>query len=104
MSIQLLPTTNYPYTEYQVKFDNQAYTITTRWNETDESWYMDIVGVTNGVSYLGLKIVGGVGIIDPFAILELGSFYLIDLEEKYEDPDFDGFGDRYRIFYVPKDA
>lgn len=104
MTDLFLPTTNQPYTEYQVKLDNEAYTITTRWNETDESWYMDIVGVTNGVTYLGLKIVGGVDIIGPFAILEMGSLYLIDLEEKYEDPDFDNFGDRYRVLYRPKAA
>lgn len=104
MTDLFLPTTNQPYTEYQTTLDNEVYTITTRWNEIDEAWYMDIVGVTNGVTYLGLKIIGGVDIIGPFAILEMGSMYLIDLEEKYEDPDFDSFGDRYRILYRPKAA
>ena len=104
MTDLFLPTTNDPYTEYQITLDNQTYTITTRWNETDESWYMDIVGQTNDVRYLGLKIVGGVNIIGPFAILEMGSMYMIDLAEKYEDPDFDLFGDRFRILYREKVA
>lgn len=104
MADLLLPTNNYPASEYQVKLDGQTYTIFTRWNETDESWYMDIIGQTNSVLYRGIKIVGGVNLIGPFAILELGSMYMIDLEEKYQDPDFALFGDRFRIMYREKAA
>jgi len=104
MADLFLPTTNYPATEYQVTLDGQSYTIYTRWNETDEAWYMDIIGLTNSVLYRGIKIVGGVNLIGPFAILEMGSMYMIDLEEKYLDPDFATFGDRFRIMYRERAA
>jgi hypothetical protein len=62
---------------------------------------MDLVG--EGVDLKGLKLVGGVDLLFPHAVLELGQMFVLDLEGFKSDPDRDGFGDRFKVLYVPKE-
>lgn len=88
--------------EKTVDIEDQTVTFRIRWNSLEEAWYTDITGVTFTLSLLGLKLVGGVNLIKPHAVIELGGLFLIDSEEKAEDPDYDLLGDRYRLIYVTK--
>ena len=97
-----LPTPNIPNSEYTIKLSGSTYSITTRWNETDEAWYMDIIGLTNTVKYYGIKLVSGADLLAPYVILELGHMFIVDLEERNSDPNFDDFGTRFRIAYMER--
>lgn len=98
-----LPTVNYPWTEYTIELDGASYSITTKYNAVDESWYMDLKGISNAVDFKGIKLVGGVDLLYPFAILELGQMFVLDLEGYFSDPDQEDFGDRFKVLYVPKE-
>lgn len=100
--MEYIPLFKDPYYEYFTTLENASYKITVRWNTVDEAWYIDLEGITNGVLYRGLKLVGGVNILKPFAILELGEMWLVDLSEANQDPDFDGIGDVYKLLYLEK--
>jgi hypothetical protein len=102
MAAQTIPVTNDTPATFQISLDDEIYTINLRWNFTDTAWYMDIIGINNTVDFKGLKLVSGVDIFFPLAITELGRLFVVDLEEKNKDPDYDLFGDRFQLIYVPK--
>lgn len=103
MSNLFLPLESDAFFSYDIKLDGGAYRITIRWNQADQAWYMDIVGNSNTVVKKGIKLVGGTNLLEPFAVLELGALYVVDLEGEDLDPDFEGLGDRYQLVYVEKE-
>ncbi|NIV93790.1 hypothetical protein GWN42_13575 [candidate division KSB1 bacterium] len=100
--MRTIPLTPEPDYSEIVEIESQTVELSVRWNLLDEGWYLDIVGQTFELELLGLKLVGGVNLLKPFAVLELGGLFLLDTEEKFEDPDFDLIGDRFILIYVTK--
>lgn len=92
--------TNY---EFEVDLEDLVWRFRFHWNETDQAWYMDLLGLDNGNDFKGIKVIGGINLLDPYAIRELGQLYLVDAENGLQDPDRDGFGDRYQLLYVLKE-
>ena len=87
--------------DFNVELDDHSYEMTTRWNGTDEAWYLDILGVTNNVDQKGIKLVTGPNLLKPFPIIELGGLYMVDLQGEDSEPNYDDIGDRYVLLYVP---
>jgi len=98
-----IPLTPNPDYSFQIDIEDQTVELSIRWNLVDQCWYMDIFGVTFDLDLKGLKLVGGVNLLKPHAVLELGGLYILDAEEKAQDPDFDLIGDRYILIYVTKE-
>ena len=99
VTIPLTANASYRFT---VEIESETVEFAVRWNLVESAWYFDIVGVSFTLELKGIKFVGGVNLLKPYAVRELGGLYMIDSEEKNEDPDFDGLGDRYRLIYVTK--
>lgn len=97
-----IPLTPDPDYKFQVEIEDETVELRVRWNLVEQAWYLDITGVSFTLELLGLKLVGGVDLLKPYAVVELGGLFIIDSEEKNQDPDFDGLGDRYRLIYVTK--
>lgn len=100
--MRTIPLFSEPDYEFNTDIEDQTVKIRVRWNQVEAAWYMDITGQTFTLELLGLKLVGGVNLLKPHAVIELGGLYMIDSEEKNEDPDYDLLGDRYRLIYVTK--
>lgn len=101
--MKTIPLFSEPDYEFQTDIEDQTVKLRVRWNQVEEAWYMDITGETFTLELLGLKLVGGVNLLKPHAVIELGGLFMLDSEEKNEDPDYDLLGDRYRLVYVEKD-
>ena len=97
----ILPLFVEPRYSYNIDLEDQSYTFSIHWNEYDVAWYLDILGVSNGIDFPGIKMVVGQNLIKPYAILELGALYIIDGEAEGLDPDYDNIGTRYMLYYVP---
>lgn len=95
-----VPVTPTPSQQFTIDLDGQTVDISIRWNATAEQWVMDLVGVTFTTTLNGITLVTGVNVLAPYAVRELGQLWVVDLEEKNEEPDFDNFGDRYQLLYV----
>jgi hypothetical protein len=98
-----IPLTNDPFKTFQIELDGNDYQFKIRWNDTDQSWFLDLVGVTNGIALYGLKLISGVNILGPHGFASLGELYIADFEDRQTDPTLDDLGDRYKLLYVPRE-
>jgi len=101
MTIVYLPFKPEPADYFEAELEGIAWQIYYRWNGTDSAWYMDLSSVQTGTTLKGLKLVSGSNILRPHAVTELGKIFVVDTEGKETDPNFDDFGDRYKVLYVP---
>lgn len=85
---------------FQITINDNIYQLTIRWNETDQGWYMDLLGIENDEDIKGIKLVTGPNLLKPYAILDLGALYVLDGEEKGEDPTFDEMGSRWSLIHT----
>jgi hypothetical protein len=102
MTDYLLPIKNEPHSIQKIKLDGLEFQFDCRWNETDQSWYLNIEGIGNPVKLNGIKLVNGLDLLYPHVVMEMGGLTLIDLEGAGSDPDYDGFGSRFRLVYESK--
>lgn len=98
----ILPLFVDPRYNYSIDLEDDVFQFTIHWNENDSAWYLDLLGISNDVNIKGIKLVTGVNLIKPYAILELGGLYVIDNDGEGLDPDYDNIGTRYQLYYVPK--
>ena len=100
MSDLSIPVTTDPHQQFTIALDGETVDLTIRWNATAQQWIMDFVGVTFTTTIKGVAMVTGVDLLGPYAVNEVGQMWVIDSEEKNEEPTFDDFGDRFKVLYV----
>jgi hypothetical protein len=101
MAVEYIPFTPRYADNIETELEGIAWQIYYRWNFTDKAWYMDLSSAQTGTTLKGLKLVSGKNILRPHAVSELGQMWIVDTEGKLEDPDFDNFGDRFKLLYIP---
>ncbi len=101
MAEQIIPTVADASYSIDADLDNNICVFDFHWNETDQAWYMNFSNLTEGYVLNGIKLMPGCSILEPYATPELGVLAIIDTEDKDSNPDFDGFGDRYKLIYIP---
>jgi hypothetical protein len=97
-----IPVNPVPVETFVIDLDGHSVRLKTRWNPTIAMWFMDISGITFETTVNGIALVPGVKLLEPYAIRELGEMYLVDLNDTDGNPDFDSFGDRFQLLYIPK--
>lgn len=103
MSVLIIPVDAVSaYYTFETRLEDNSYRFTLRWNQTSETWYADVEGLTNDVLLLGLPLIVGVDLLSPFAILELGSLYVYDAESREENPSRDSLGDRHKLIHITR--
>jgi len=103
MPIEIIPFVP-KYSDYlSISLEELAWTFHYRWSFTDNAWYSDLSSVESGTTLLGLKFMPGGNILRPHAVTELGGIFVVDTEGKFENPNYDDFGDRFKVLYVSKD-
>lgn len=103
MSIYNIPleaNSNYDFT---VTLEDLEWKFTINWNNEVEAWYCRLQGLTETDIDFNFKLVCGVDLIKPFAIIQLGQLFMVDIEEENADPDFDNIGTRFVLAYADKD-
>jgi len=96
----IVPVTTDPAQQFTVDLDGQTVDLSIRWNSTTEQWVMDFTAITFTTNINGIAMVTGVDLLGPYAVREVGQMWVVDLEEKNEEPTLDGFGDRFQLMYV----
>lgn len=90
------------YYTFTSSIDGDTYRFTLRWNAIVEIWYMDIEGLTNNVLLRGLALIEGLNLLRPYAVLEMGTLLLYDVEGKGERPTRESLGNRHKVLYISR--
>jgi hypothetical protein len=90
-----------PYYEGTKVLDGNTYKLKFRWNSYKSVWYMDIKGVNNEVDRKGIAMLPGKDLFEIFGYYQLGQLWVIDGFGAGENPDYDNFGSRWTLEYVP---
>ena len=89
-----------PLYSMQVTLNNAQYKLSFKWSENESAWYMDIDGLSDtSIALHGLRLVGGLDLLEPHAIVELGQLWLVDLSGANRDPDFDTIQTDFVLYY-----
>jgi hypothetical protein len=91
-----------PYYENIVTLAGNVYKFTYRWIETDteSAWYLDLAGLTNtSFSLNGIKLVGGVDLLEPYGVLDLNELWLVDTSGQNRDPGFENISTEFVLYY-----
>jgi len=103
MANLIIPLTSDPHYQFTIDLDGQVVDLTVRWNATCQQWFMNFVGVTFDATINGIALVCGVSLLGPYAVREVGQFWLVDLEEKNGEPgspETADLGDRFQLMYI----
>jgi hypothetical protein len=100
MANRIIPVTTDPSQQFTIDLDGQTVDLSIRWNATAQQWVMDFNALTFTTVINGLVLVTGVDLLGPYAVREIGQLWLVDLEEKNEEPTLSNFGDRFQLMYV----
>jgi hypothetical protein len=86
--------------------DGIKYDCWIRWNGTTEKWYIDLTSMSDSsVSIRGKALLQGKDLLRPHGYGNLlGELWVEDTAGTYEDPTYDGMGDRWRLRYYPRAA
>lgn len=101
MAVVYIPFVPKPADNFDTELEGISWQIFYRWNYTDRAWYMDLSSVETGTTLKGLKLVNGSNILKPHAVSELGKIFVVDTEGRQENPNYDDFGDRFKVLYIP---
>lgn len=85
VDIPLYPSAYYSYT---VSLEGQAYTITIRWNNRDQSWFMDLVGDDNTPLLNGVKIIPDFPITQDYPIDGLSGFFYLESKSDIDSAQY----------------
>lgn len=72
-----------------------------RWNFIAAQWFVDVDCDEVGFHSHGFALVTDDNIVSGHAVPELGEIVLLDHQGE-EDPDFDGLGIRWKLYYVTR--
>jgi hypothetical protein len=89
-----------PSYNYQVTLDINLYRFSFKWSVPELAWYLTIEGITDTtVNVNGIKLVGGVDLLEPFGLLDLGELWCVDMTTQRRDPEFDNVATDFLLYY-----
>jgi hypothetical protein len=100
--IQEIPVSNTVDATFSIELDGNVYKLRSRWNETDQAWFLDLVGVSVDLALYGIKLVSGLDLLAAHGFEELGELWIADFEEEPIDANLDQYGDRFKLLYVTR--
>jgi len=103
--IYTIPLFVLPHYSFSISLEQSLWRCEVHWNGVTQAWYKDLKGVTYPtLHYPGIKLVGGVNLIQGLAIAELGQLIMVDTTGDNHDPDYDNIGTRFLLQYLGRTA
>lgn len=89
-----------PSYETQITLDGKQYRLTFYYSDNESAWYLNIEGLTDtAIIVKGIKLVMGVDLLEPYALIDLGQLWLVDLTGQKRDPSFDNISNDFVLYY-----
>ena len=102
MAVYLEPEPGQAFQKFRgVVLDGQQYNLTLRWNDTDQSWYLDVRSFQDEPIALGLRVVLGVyiGRQSTHPLFRRGAFVAVDSTKSGTEAGFNDLGPRVSLSY-----
>lgn len=88
--------------DVSTSLDSIPVTLRVLYNEEDEGFFVDILSADGEIDVKGLRACTNSDMLDGLAFPELGKLFIFDNEKENIDPDYEGFGNRFILGYLPK--
>ncbi len=97
---------------FNITLDGLAYNCRVYFNDYDDQikdcvddnrngkWYLDLLSSNGEISILGIALVSGCDLLEPYGVAQIGSMMVFDLEG-VEDPTYSDWGSRFELRYIP---
>ena len=94
-----------PNQRFSTTLDGDHFVMDVRWNERDESWYLDILDESENPIRRGLKITQGNFIGSHVAVpgMPAGQLVAFDTSGQGIEAGLDDLGERVIVYFVPED-
>jgi hypothetical protein len=90
-----------PAYSIRVTLDSKSYKLTFRYSTSELAWYMDLDGLSDTtIAVHGIRLAGGVDLLEPYALNDLGELWLIDMSGARSEPTFDTISTNFVLYYV----
>ena len=97
--VYLIPLTNVPQT-FVVNLAGVNYTLTVKWNDMAQSWYMDIADQSQNPLACGIPFVCGTDLLGQLGYLGIqGSLYVYTNGMPYAVPTLDNLGTNSNLYF-----
>jgi hypothetical protein len=98
--IYLIPLTNVPQT-FQINLGGTNYTLTAKWNDMAESWYLDIGDANGNPLACGIPFTAGEALTTQLEYLGIdGDLYVFTTGEPDAVPTLDNLGTASNLYYT----
>jgi len=98
----ILPLQPNPNFKYRSVLDGYEFELRFAWAPVQSMWFVDVVCEELYVDVKGIALVTGFNILGGRGLYQVGFLALIDLQGS-EDPNFEDFGDRWKLLYLTRD-
>lgn len=98
----LIPLTNTPQA-FEIDLAGITYTLTVKWNDIGQSWFLDIGDSNNVPIATSIPLVTGDDLLDGLEYLEIGGqLFVYTNALQYPDavPTLDNLGDSINLYFV----
>lgn len=89
--------------EVSTSLDGIPVTLRILYNDADEGFFVSILSTDSSIDVKGLRACTNSDMLDGLAFPELGKLFIFDSEKENIDPDYEGFGNRFVLGYLPKE-
>lgn len=97
--IYLVPLTNVPQT-FVIDLSGTTYTLTAKWNDMAQSWYLDIADADQNPIACGLPFICGASLLQGLEYLGIeGDLYVYTNGDATEVPTLDDLGDNSNLYF-----
>lgn len=97
--IYLLPLVNIPQI-FTIDLGGTTYTLTFKWNDIAQSWFMDIADATSTPLACGIPLICGADLLQQLAYIGIpGSLFVYTNGMAYAVPTIDNLGDNCNVYF-----
>lgn len=94
-----IPLKEYPDFRFRAELEGYLFTFRFRWRPNQLIWLVDLSCDDLDIAVAGLACVTGFDLLHGRGLYQLGALYLVDLQGMEDPTTFEGFGDRWKLYY-----
>ena len=96
-----LPLEEHPNFKYRAVLEGYEFRFHYKYAPVQDMWFIDYACDELDIDVAGMAVVTGNNLLKGRGLYQMGVLALLDLQGS-EDPEFTGFGDRWKMVYITK--
>lgn len=96
--MRTLPLISYPSFEFTCVLEEYTFRFKFQWYPNQLMWTVDMSCEELDMSIAGFRVVTGMDLFHGRGLYQVGRLIFLDMQGQ-TDPDYEGFGDRYKLIH-----